>query len=60
MRRIIKAVKRPKKYAAGTAGLIVYDLCLVERSSHRNKVYEKLGTFSLRSRVFSLNAPRLV
>lgn len=60
MRKIIKAVKRPKKYLGAQRGLIIYDLCIVGRSSHRNKVFEKLGYFSLRAGIFSLNPARLV
>lgn len=60
MRRIIKAVKRPKKFIKLNKHLVIYDVCLVERSSHRNKVFEKLGSFSSRAGVFTLNAARLV
>jgi len=61
MRKIIKAVKRPSQFRSnGERGFIIYDICLVARSSHRNKVFEKLGTFTLRAGIFSLNSFRLV
>lgn len=61
MRKIIKAVKRPKKFIKrGKKTMVVYDVCLVERASHRNKVFEKLGTFSIRAGLFTINAARLV
>lgn len=61
MRRIIKAVRRPKKFIRRDKNnAVVYDVCLVERSSHRNKVFEKLGTFSIRAGVLTLNSARLV
>jgi len=59
MDKIIKLLRRAPRKNCPKHKIPIYEICIVPRGSHSKDVIEKLGTYSLRSSVFSINIFRL-
>lgn len=57
--RIIKLIKINKKIKTSKKILNNYVICVVKKSSHKNKVYEKLGSITKTGKLFKINIFRL-
>lgn len=58
MRNIIKFIRR-KNLKKNKPLSIIYDICVVRKSSHKRRVLEKLGTYSISGKSLTLNIFRL-
>lgn len=60
MMKIIKLLRRVQKKYEKRDKTPIYDICLVKKSSHGRKIYEKLGVYSVKNGYFRLNIFRLI
>jgi hypothetical protein len=58
--KIVKLLRRAAKKDMERERVAIYDICVTDKSSHGKRVYEKLGSFNIRSGNFSINLFRLV
>ena len=57
--KIIKLFRRAPKKNNPRPKIPTYDICITKKSSHGKKVYEKLGTYSPKGELLTLNIFRL-